>query len=332
MKVATLFLLTLFFANLAAAAEPVDAIPALDLNGQKIHGAIETLPLFLEAFERGFPLVYQEKREEKEEKKTENKDEGNDFNKMLAGTKKVQSDLDEALKKNLAEIKKRRDERLAAKVEATPDAPAAKPEPAAKAAAAEPWSDKSFANFCECAKRSLPLLRAKRRAELSADQTVPLQLESLLIAERGNGKTIGEDGIACGKHLGPLAMTIADRNFELLLLLSLTKGASEERFKSLWEAFRTWAWVQQNGDKAKAADFWAYVMQRNLLRNLFARESVPSLATHIKEFVTIYSKPGAAEKGKVVLSVSESSIREAIDADLKQASVLTYEAKPCDKE
>ncbi len=331
MKQMTLFMAALCLATTSFAVETVDPLPPLEVSELKVRAAIETLPLFVEALERGFPLIYQDQEKGKEAAKPKPVEDSNEVGKILANLAKAQTDLNDSIKKNFGEIKKRREDRLAGKA-ITPVAKEVKTEEPPKAQAVETWSDKSYQNFCDCAKRSLPVLRAKLRAELSADKTVPLQLESLLTADRGNGKVVATDGIACGKHLGPMGTGLADRNLELLFLTSLTKPSTDERFSLLWSTFRIWSWAQSNSDKAKALAFWDYVMQRNLLRHLFSREAVPSLERHVKEYMAIYMKPVAPEKGKLTVAVSEASFREAIDADLKQSAAITYEAKPCEKE
>lgn len=317
-------------------ADPVEPLPPLEVGGFKVRAAIETIPLFVEAFERGFPLLTQdeEKDKGKEVPKPKPKEDSNDAAKILANLAKAQTDMNDALKKNLAEIKKRREDRLAGRAPAPEvKAPAAKvEEPAKPQAVEEEWNDKSWLNFCDCAKRSTPVLRAKRRAEFSSDKTVPLQLEALLTADRGNGKIVTSDGIACGKHLGPLGTRLADRNLELLFLTSLTNPSTEERFAPLWSTYRLWIWAQQAGEKAKALHFWDYVMQRNALRHLFSHEALPSLERHIKEYLAIYRNPGKDQKGKLVVQLSEKSFRETVDADLKNSATINYEAKPCEKE
>ena len=332
MKQVTLLLTALWFTNFTFGAETIDPLPPLEVSEFKARAAIETLPLFVEALERGFPLLYQDQKKGQDAPKPKPAEDSNDFQKIIGNVAKAQADLNESLKNNLAEIKKRREARVADKTPLPEKAPEAKAEEAPKAQLVEAWSDKSFLNFCDCAKRSITVLRAKRRSELSADKTIPLQLESLLSAERGNGKTVGSEGLACGKFLGPLGFGVGDKNLELLFLTSLTKPSSVERFASLWSTFRIWSWVQQNGDKVKAPSFWDYVIQRNLMRHLFAREALPSLEQHMKEFVAIYAKPVPAEKGKLTFSTSEKSVREAIDADLKIAAALNHEANPCEKE
>jgi|GEM_PF-5260289 len=129
--------------------------------------------------------------------------------------------------------------------------------------------------FLNCAGRTLPILKARIQMETMGDSLNIGLVDAGLAAERGDGVSINEAGIPCGKYLGPAGLRSfsTEQDIKALSALTVRKEKADRELLLKLLTLRRVAMVE----KTQLSAFWEYLWQQYSFRAVFSNKPFPEV-------------------------------------------------------
>jgi hypothetical protein len=272
-----LFLIGLVCSTLWAEPLPVPenapgAWPPLEVSGSKIVSGFESVSHAVRLIERGVPYVAAIETSAAVEASPGDTfvDIFNNLGHQLDAQIQAAQNNQEA---SLAEA--RRITSFRAGLLAGEQKPASQSTPATPATnAVEPFGPDGYAKFQECAGRAIPLLYSKLAALIAGQAFEAVAVDAVLLPERGNGKQIDLEGMACGRYLGEHGLTAVNTTQEIQILTTLQKISLTEN--RVWNAFRLYSRTVKDL-RVSAPLFWQFAWARLSFQKVFKKGPAFSL-------------------------------------------------------
>jgi hypothetical protein len=294
-------------------------IAPVDLGSKKYLSPVTDLHVLTEAFERGFPLA----TEVGTGTALPDLKEDQSYDAVMENGKIQREAVLQRYRDSLQKSKELRETRQKGP---SPEKPGQAPQVVtAPAVSVGPFTP---SKFCSCARESLRALKLKHRVLSLNNAIEAYQFEAFLRPERGNGKTISAEGIACGSHLGEYGAPVTNSLLEIQTLAALTKPAITADTERLWHYFLLFT-AAARGEKLGAAYFWQYAWKKVAFQWLMTKDPVSSIDAVIATYVKSSESSIKKEKGQLTVSVSKEGISKAILEDWNSRT-LPKDLKPCE--
>lgn len=312
----------------ARAADDANRVPGearpMDTGLGRFILATPNIPLVLQALERGFPLVGQ--LDEKETKKPEGSGDSS-YAKIIEAQNKRLADLRDgaitnqketgAEAKRLSEWRKKALSGQLGAEQATPKE-ASKPLEVTKVL---PFNVENRAKFLECADGALSLLKARLSAQARGDVHTALQIEAALSSERGDGKTVSPEGIACGRYLGKVGIPVP-KSFDEIRWLSAFMRLPNEGQDAAWRTFFLFGKALRL-ETSLSAHFWQYAWRRTAFSMTFHGRRIPDLKSLLIDYFEAYSpKRVTTPNAKPKRVVRPEEVRPAVFKEWEETKDL----------
>jgi len=183
--------------------------------------------------------------------------------------------------------------------------------------------------FMQCAARTLPRLKLRLQMDLIVDDLNAGLLDTELAKERGDGRVISRQGVACGKYLGPMGFPNHQLQDDIKLLASMTSRSSKADRVELLTVLTRYARIRQ-GARTELGAFWEYAWKTVAFDAVFSSNPLVDMNRRIRGFLSeLESAPGIplvqlGEK-KIVVKVDLEDARRRITQDLQTTVEVAQE-------